>query len=45
MELNEKVAAYHKAVEQAKLIQSGKLALSDELKEELSNSESCINTD
>lgn len=40
VELNEKVAAYHKAVEQAKLIQSGKLALSDELKEELSNSES-----
>lgn len=40
VELNEKVAAYHKAVKQAKLIQSGKLALSDELKEQLSNSQS-----
>lgn len=38
-QLNEQVAAYQKAMEQAKLIQSGKLPVTEELKEELSRSD------
>lgn len=36
VKLNEQIAAYHKAIEQAKLIQSGQLPVTESMKEELS---------